>query len=246
MTKDPKAALTDEQLARLGHGVVQDELDIDELLAEGEPEASDEVLSDDDAVKFTLDELSGMDYQRVETLLASSPEARKEMAWLRQEADAWKGPAGEQRVRAIARSIVWRAMPLTTVLGRLRDAAAQGLGRLSNELGTNFPLAEAVAADRLLARGEGADGLIRWELVRGNEDSLEVRLASWATSLDGTTVRLSAGAWVAEPMLGPIGPGEVGATVTISKEERPAQGTTSPPVSVTIEGAGSISTNAEE
>lgn len=220
MTKDSKTNLTDAQLDRVVDALAESELDVDDLLAEADADDDGDTVSDDDAISYALDTLHGRDLERVETRLKLWPEAREEMAWLRQEAEAWKGPAGEERVRAMARSIVWRAMPVTIALGRLRQAAILGLGRLAESLGATLPLAPAIAWQKSVAHGEAADGLVRWEIVRGDQDSLAVRLSSWATSLAGTTVRLRAGTWVADCVLRPIGPGEVGANAAVPAEER--------------------------
>lgn len=243
MTKNSKIDFTDEQLDRLVDALDASDPDVDDLLAEPDVDESDgNALSDDDAISYALDALHGQDLHRIEMLLASSSEAREEMTWLRREAEAWKGPAGEARVRAVARSIVWRAMPLRTVVNRLRQAAARGFGRLALVFQDKVPLAQAIGAMKTIAHGETDDGLVRWEIVRGEqENSLTVRLASWATNLSGTTVRLRAGTWEADCVLAPVGPREVGAEATIVAEERAKVGDAAPPVSLEIvEGAGNV------
>ena len=249
MSNNKKPQLSDEQIDRIGESLIDDKLDIDSLLAEAEGEAdqTDEAISDHDAMRFALGELSGVDYQRVDAQLEASPEDAEEMKWLRRESEVWRGRSGAQRVQSVARSIVWRALPLTTVLNRLRTAAQEGLGNLAASLAASLPLGHGIGGDELIAEGEAADGLIWWELLRGAEDSLSLRLRSRATNLKGVRLRLDVATWNRECVLMPVSRGVVGADVRIPAAERPAHRSSATAVTVSIlEAAGSVAENTGE
>jgi hypothetical protein len=125
-------------------------------------------------------------------------------------------------------------MPLAMVVAKLRDAAARGLEGLTTHLGANLCLAPGLAQARDVAHGETADGLVRWSIVRGEQDSLIVRIATWATNLEGSRILVHAPARVGVCVLEPIGPGEVGAERIVSAAERRKMGDSAPAVSLEV------------
>jgi hypothetical protein len=211
--------------------------DATELASKGESPSGDDAISDHDAVRYPVDDLDAEGNARVETVLASSPQAVAEMAWLKREAAAWVGAGGETRVRSIANSIRWRTMPVQAALARLKQWTDQVRNGLDHSfvpvLQDAIPLGKVFFND-LVGHGEVADGLIGWEIVRGPDRTLIVRLMSSATSLSGTALRLRVGTWNGECVLATIGPGEIGATLTIAAEHRQAMTGSSPVISIDV------------
>jgi hypothetical protein len=208
--------IANEQLDRF-----LDELE-QEMIAIADDLDADDVggLSDDDAVGYALDALSAEDTARVEGILQSSTEAAEEMAWLRREAAAWRGPAGEKRLDRLARRLRWRLATPAQALAALREAVghlfAPGSGAMFSAA-----LQGALAADRgCVASGETPDLLLRWKVDRSDAGDLTVNLLSWATELEGTVVRLRVGGWLGDRPLESRPPDSVGATFTISSANR--------------------------
>lgn len=181
-------------------------------------------LSDDQFISYSMEMLTARQVEQVDAHLASCSDCAIEMERLLEASEAWRGEEGEQRLAQLRLRVQTQLppsmQPSASLTSKLWPRLADLLRRvvLLPDMSLNAPALTAQAATPW-DDGQTEDGTLRWRIVKDEEGNLTVRFASHVLG-EGMRLRLYAGDWHRDIVLGKVAPDQVGAETVITREER--------------------------
>lgn len=175
-------------------------------------------LTDDEFIAYAMGTLPADEVARLDVHLDSCLECAAEVERLQEAVAFWDSPEGRQRLVSLRERVLKKLTQPAPSLWERLAAALQNLVLFPN---AGLAGAPAWAATCIRPQdGQTEDGALRWRIVEDEEGNLVVRFGSHHLELEGLRVLLRAGDWTAEAVLTRVAPDQVGAEVTIPREER--------------------------